>query len=66
MLTHMAENPASITQCMALTNIAKVLERIGDHITNIAEMVIYMAVGHEVRHIDPEQLKELLDGDEED
>jgi len=67
MLTVMVEKPARITQCMALINIAKVLERIGDHITNIAEMVIYTDVGHEVRHIDMEELRRLLEeGDDDD
>ncbi len=66
MLTVMVEKPAKITQCMALINVAKILERIGDHITNIAEMVIYTDVGHEVRHIDMEQLRELLEGDDDD
>ncbi len=66
MLTVMVEKPAKITQCMALINIAKVMERIGDHITNIAEMVIYTDVGHEVRHIDTEKLRELLEGEEDD
>jgi len=66
MLTVMVEKPTKITQCMALINIAKVMERIGDHITNIAEMVIYTDVGHEVRHIDIETLRELLEGDDDD
>ncbi len=66
MLTVMVEKPAKITQCMALINIAKIMERIGDHITNIAEMVIYTDIGHEVRHIDAEELKKLLEGDDED
>jgi len=68
MLTVMAESPAKITQCLAIINIAKVMERIGDHITNIAEMVIYTDVGHEVRHIDREELRRLLaeEGDDDD
>jgi len=67
MLTVMVEKPVKITQCMALINVAKILERIGDHITNIAEMVIYTDIGHEVRHIDMEELRELLEeGDEDD
>jgi len=66
MLTYMAENPSAISSCMALTNIAKALERIGDHATNIAEMVIYMAIGHEVRHIDLMKLKEFLETEEDD
>ena len=68
MLTVMVEKPSRITQCMALINIAKILERVGDHITNIAEMVIYTDVGHEVRHIDREELRALLaeDGDDDE
>jgi len=66
LLTYMAENQSEISNCMALTNIAKSLERIGDHATNIAEMVIYMTIGHEVRHIDPSELKEFLDTEEDD
>jgi phosphate transport system protein len=66
MLTFMAENHNHISQCMALTNIAKVMERIGDHISNIAEMVIYSAIGYEVRHIDSAQIKELLAGEGEE
>jgi len=66
MLTVMVEKPAKITQCMALINVAKILERIGDHITNIAEMVIYTDVGHEVRHIDMEALRKLLEEGDDD
>jgi len=66
MLTYMAENPGALSQYMALINIAKVLERIGDHITNIAEMVIYTVIGHEVRHIDHGKLAELLSDEDDD
>lgn len=66
MLTVMVEKPTEITRCMALINVAKILERIGDHITNVAEMVIYTDIGHEVRHIDMEHLRELLEGDDDE
>ncbi len=66
MLTYMAENPALISHCMAVANIAKVIERIGDHVTNVAEMVIYVARGHEVRHTDPGRILELLEGEDDD
>ena len=66
MLTYMEENPSKISQYMALTNIAKLLERIGDHITNIAEMVIYSAKGFDVRHISAEEIKQLLAEEEEE
>ncbi len=66
MLTYMAENPSLISHCMAVVNTAKVLERIGDHVTNIAEMVIYVARGHEVRHTAPGRILELLEGEDDD
>lgn len=44
-LTHMMEDPRNITACMHLHFIAKNLERMGDHATNIAEQVIYMVTG---------------------
>ena len=66
MLTYMAEDPSLISQCVILTNIAKMLERIGDHATNIAEMVIYSAIGYEVRHIEAEELKQLLASEDDD
>jgi phosphate transport system protein len=45
LLTHMMENPQSIGQAAHLLFIAKNLERVGDHATNIAEMVYYAATG---------------------
>lgn len=45
LLTYMMEDPAVITQCTHLLFVAKNIERIGDHATNIAEMVHYMVVG---------------------
>lgn len=44
-LTHMMEEPRNITACMHLHFIAKNIERIGDHATNIAEQVTYMLTG---------------------
>ncbi|MEO5774720.1 MAG: phosphate signaling complex protein PhoU [Sphingomicrobium sp.] len=45
LLTHMMENPQSIRQAAHLLFVAKNLERVGDHATNIAEMVYYAATG---------------------
>jgi phosphate transport system protein len=44
-LTHMMEDPRNISTCMHLHFIAKNVERMGDHVTNIAEQVIYAVSG---------------------
>ncbi len=44
-LTHMMEDPRKISTCMHLHFIAKNVERMGDHVTNIAEQVIYSVSG---------------------
>ena len=46
-LTHMMEDPRNITPCMHLHFIAKNIERMGDHVTNIAEAVIYLYTGEQ-------------------
>ena len=45
LLTYMMENPRNITSCAHLLFVAKNLERIGDHVTNIAERVYYLVTG---------------------
>ena len=45
LLTYMMENPGNIGQSAHLLFIAKNVERVGDHATNIAEMVYYAATG---------------------
>ena len=45
LVTHMMENPQTIGQSAHLLFVAKNLERVGDHATNIAEMVYYAATG---------------------
>ena len=44
-LTHMMEDPRNITACMHLHFIAKNIERMGDHVTSMAEQVIYLVTG---------------------
>jgi len=46
LVTYMMENPKTISECAHLLFIAKNIERIGDHATNMAEMVYYAATGH--------------------
>jgi phosphate transport system protein len=48
--TFMLEDPSTISRAMKLTYISKSLERIADHATNIAEMVIFMVKGKDIRH----------------
>ncbi len=50
LLTFMMEDPSAITRSMKLNYVAKSLERIADHATNIAEMVIFMVKGKDIRH----------------
>ncbi|MBB3692786.1 phosphate signaling complex protein PhoU [Sphingomonas sp. BK580] len=45
LVTYMVENPKTISQCAHLLFVAKNLERIGDHATNVAEMVYFAATG---------------------
>ena len=45
LLSHMMENPATISSAAQLLFVARNIERIGDHATNIAEMVYYAATG---------------------
>jgi phosphate transport system protein len=47
---YMAEQPATITRCLNLMVISKSLERIADHATNIAELVVYLYEGQDIRH----------------
>ncbi|MCR8547161.1 phosphate signaling complex protein PhoU [Salipiger sp. P9] len=44
-LTFMLEDPRNITSCMHLHFIAKNIERMGDHVTSIAEQVVFLASG---------------------
>lgn len=45
-LTHMMEDPRNISSCMHLHFIAKNVERMGDHVTAIAEQVVYLVTGN--------------------
>ena len=46
LVSHMVENPSTITSAAQLLFVARNLERIGDHATNVAEMVHFAATGH--------------------
>lgn len=50
LLTYMMADPGTIERALALILMSRNLERVGDHATNIAEEVIYLVEGREVRH----------------
>jgi phosphate transport system protein len=50
LLTYMMADPATIQQALPLILVSRNLERVGDHATNIAEEVIYMVQGRDIRH----------------
>ena len=50
LLTFMMEDPRSIPRAIRLILISRCMERVADHATNIAEMVIYLVEGKMVRH----------------
>jgi phosphate transport system protein len=52
LLTFMLEDPRTISRALRLIFISKYLERLADHATNIAEMVIFMVKGKSIRHLD--------------
>ena len=54
-LTFMMEDPRSITACMHLHFMAKNIERMGDHVTSIAEQVVYLVTGSMPEDIRPKQ-----------
>ena len=56
LITYMAEDPKMISTGLDLLFIAKAIERVGDHAKNIAEFVIYIVKGADVRHISHDDL----------
>ena len=50
LMSQMMSNPSLVTRSTRLLSVGKYIERIGDHATNIAEMVVFMVRGEDVRH----------------
>ncbi len=53
LLFFMIKDPSTVSRAVKVSYVAKHLERMADHATNIAEMVIYMVEGKFIRHLHP-------------
>jgi len=60
LITFMMEDPRTISRCLETLFVAKAIERIGDHSKNMAEYVIYMVQGRDVRHLNEAEIAETV------
>jgi phosphate transport system protein len=60
LVTYMMEDPRTISPSLDLLFVAKALERIGDHAKNVAESVIYIVEGADVRHTNVAEIESVL------
>ena len=51
LITHMMEDPRTITTSIEIISIARAIERIGDHAKNVAEQVVFIVEGRDIRHV---------------
>ena len=60
LITYMMEDPRMISPSLDLLFLAKAIERIGDHAKNIAELIIYIVKGTDVRHVPLDEIESVV------
>ena len=60
LITYMMEDPRTISASIDLVFVAKAIERVGDHAKNIAEAIIYVVKGTDVRHVPMEAVEDAV------
>ena len=60
LITYMMEDPRTISPSLDLLFLAKAIERIGDHSKNIAEFIIYVVKGEDVRHSSIDRIESVI------
>ncbi|MEN9373714.1 MAG: hypothetical protein RIR79_1266 [Pseudomonadota bacterium] len=60
LITYMMEDPRMISPSLDLLFLAKAIERVGDHAKNIAELIIYVVKGEDIRHTSMEKIESVI------
>jgi phosphate transport system protein len=60
LITYMMEDPRTISASIDLVFVAKAIERVGDHAKNLAEAIIYVVKGTDVRHTSMEDVENIV------
>jgi phosphate transport system protein len=60
LITYMMEDPRTISASIDLVFVAKAIERVGDHAKNLAEAIIYIVKGTDVRHASLEDVENVV------
>ena len=60
LITYMMEDPRTISSAIDLVFVAKAIERVGDHAKNLAEQIIYIVKGTDVRHNSVDTVEDLV------